>query len=581
MGESETGVGPEVSGLPPVFSARGGAQPGAMSRNVNRDDGGSGPDAVLVVGAGPTGLTLAAQLHAHGARVRVVERRVNGRPSRAFVVHPRTLEMLAPLGVSAELVSRGNPSGQATIHAGGRETAVSMAGPDVGECAYPYLLAIPQEVVEEVLTAHLTRAGVPVERGVEFMSLSQGASGVNGILRGPDDATRPVVASYVVGCDGASSTVRRQAGVPFWERSYRSAVLLADVIIEGGLTPGTVHGFVGGDGILFFFPWPSAGSWRLLVVDTAGGERPLTIDQLQLAADRFTAGSVRLCDVGWAERVALRRGQARVYRADRVILAGDAAHVHSPAGAQGMNTGIQDACNLGWKLAMVASGRAAGTLLDSYQTERWPVARLVRWLTDLVFLAEAGNVPMLALARDHVAPLVLPLIRGRTMPVCAFSLLGGLWINHRDTAWVADGRSPPGRALHAGDRLLDGRIIMSGRTRWLHDVLRPPGWHLLVCGADNTEAATAQRMEWAVPLAVHRLARAESDGALADPDGRLLRRLGGGTPAVYLVRPDGYIGYRAQGFDFGAAARYLAERVVGTATRQTETVFGHSLRNES
>ncbi|MGH3462344.1 MAG: FAD-dependent monooxygenase [Kribbellaceae bacterium] len=530
---------------------------------------------VLVVGAGPTGLALAGFLHAHGSRVRVVERRREGRGSRAFVMHARTLEVLAPLGVSSRLVARGDPSARARVRAGSRIVEVDLVAPGIEDTAYPFLLAIPQSVVEEELERHLDRIGFPVERGVELTALHQTGDRVRCELRGPGGRVEHVEVPYVVGCDGADSTVRRQVGVSFPGRAYRSTLLLADLDVDGELEPGTVHGFVGDPGILFLFPGPGRCPWRLLTVGGHNGTPGLT--DLQAIADEFTGGSLRLRDLGWAETVRLRRGQATEYHRGRVLLAGDAAHVHSPAAAQGMNTGIQDAANLGWKLALAGAGVSADRLLSSYQLERWPVARLVRHLTDLAFMAEASGLPPLGWLRAHAAPVLLPLTGGRRLPAPAFRLLGGLSIRYRYSPLVREGTPRLGSGPHAGDRLGDAPVRYDGVPRRLHDLLRPAGHHLLLCGRTerfDPHTVSALQRASAIPLHVHRLTDRPCAGAIEDPGGRLLKRLGVDGAAAYLVRPDGYIGYRSRNIGLTALPGYLwddrrattGERPTGPAT---------------
>lgn len=531
---------------------------------------------VLIVGAGPTGLTLAAQVHAHGGQVRIIERRWEPRPSRAFIVQPRSLELLAPLGVVDALLARGDPSATATVHAAGRSASVTLARPGIADTEYPFLLAIPQAVVEAVLEEHLRGVGVAVERGVELVSLSQGRESVGCVLRGPDGHRHLAEARYVAGCDGADSTVREAAGIPFPGRDYRVTVLMANVDAEGALVPGAVNGYLCAGGLLFLIPSRDAAPWRLLTVGTASGRgraagRSLDADggggpdlpTWQAVTDRFTGGEVRLRELAWTTRIRLRRGQATRYQAGRVLLAGDAAHLHSPAGAQGMNTGIQDACNLGWRLALVSTGVAGPGLLPSYQAERWPVARRIRQLTDLAFLAEAGGAPPLRWLRRYAAPVALPVVSGRALPAWAFRFLGGLLIRYRRSPALAEGQPAPRRTVRAGDRLVNGPVIRDGVVVWLHQALRSPGFHLLLCGQVeefDPGAVAALRRSAGVPLGVHRLTRVPAPGVLADPQGRLLRRLGRGT-AVYLIRPDRYVGYRSAGPDLAGVAGYLRTKL--------------------
>jgi 2-polyprenyl-6-methoxyphenol hydroxylase-like FAD-dependent oxidoreductase len=511
---------------------------------------------VLVVGAGPTGLTLAAQLQAHGVQVRIVERRRAPRPSRAFIVHPRTLEQLALLGLADEVVARGDPTARVQLHAGAREVGVTLRQPAMQATAYPFLLPVPQADVEEVLARHVRRSGVAIEHGTRATGVHQEPDGVEVRLEGPHGSER-IRVPYLVGCDGADSTVRRETGTAFPGRRYRSSLLLADVEVASGLDPGAIHAYVGPPGILVLLPAVAATGWRLLAVDPFGpapraarAGRPPGLGRLQAAADRFAPGALRLAGCSWAEEVTLRRGQAVRYRTGRVLLAGDAAHVHSPAGGQGMNTGIQDACNLGWKLALVATGTVGEPLLDTYQAERWRVARRTRQATDLAFLVEAGDAPLLRLLRRHLTPSLLPLVDGRTLPGPAFRRLGGLAVHYRTSPLVSQQqRLGRRRGLRPGERLPDGRIDVEGRPGRLHDVLRSPAFHLLLCGCPEMvrREPLGRLPGWAVTrLQIHELSR-HGDRDVADPDGRLLTRLGIGRVGSILVRPDGYVAWRADG----------------------------------
>jgi 2-polyprenyl-6-methoxyphenol hydroxylase-like FAD-dependent oxidoreductase len=521
---------------------------------------------VLVVGAGPTGLTLAAQLHARGVDLRIVERRRERGPSRAFLVHPRTLELVAPLGLADALLARGDPNARVRLHAGHRTAEVGFAQPNLDDTPFPRLLTIPQSAVEETLEAHLERVGVEVERGVELIGVTPTPDGVDHELHRHRGGTSRGRSRYVVGCDGADSTVRDSVGIPFPMRTYRSAVLLADLDVDGALDPDSLHGFVAGPGVLFLFPSPTGPGWRLLVVspdpaDVPSGDELVRGDglpRLQAVVDRFTRGSLQLHPPTWAERVPLRRGQAASYRQGRVFLAGDAAHLHSPAGGQGMNTGMHDATNLAWKLAMVVAGAATDRLLDSYEAERWPVARRTRQLTDVGFVLEAADHRPLPLLRRYALPPVLPLASGRTMPPPAFRLLAGLTTRYRRSPIVEDGAPKLRRGPHAGDRMPDGLVRdAAGGLGWLSTVFDRPDHHLLMCSRREPIAASGRSIEGPIPVHVRHLTTGPSEGASIDPDGRLLDRLGVTDEAVYLVRPDGYIAYRAAGSGLAGVTRYL------------------------
>jgi 2-polyprenyl-6-methoxyphenol hydroxylase-like FAD-dependent oxidoreductase len=283
-------------------------------------------------------------------------------------VQPRTLEILRGLEVAEELVARGNDAVWVELHADGRVVRIRLFGLGLDDTAYPFLLFVSQAETEQILGDHLAGRGVLVERGVELVGFHADPDTVTSTLRHPDGRTEHVRARYLVGCDGASSTVRRGAGIPFQGGTYPQTFALADLEADG-LDRDAAHAFPGQVGILLFFPLGRPASWRMLAMHPTlqGRREPArpSLEELQALADAMTSGSVRLRDPVWQTYFGLQHRHASRYRAGRIFLAGDAAHIHSPAGAQGMNTGIQDAWNLGWKLALVSRGIADETLLDS------------------------------------------------------------------------------------------------------------------------------------------------------------------------------------------------------------------------
>lgn len=484
---------------------------------------------VLVVGAGPTGLALALHARAHGARVRIVDPRTGPRPSRALVVHPRTLEQLRPLGVIDALSERALDDPQALVHLGARTVRVRLddlgiAGRPLG---HPWM--IRQQDVEDVLARTLEQRGVPVERGPALEDLAAGPDGVRARLRGPGGEER-VDARWVAGCDGVASTVRTLAGIPVAVRPYRQEVLLADVDLSpepgADLEPGVAHVAAARSGLVFVFALGERAPWRVLATrgpTRAGGQGPPGRDELQQLLD---AGGlrVRVGRVAWSDRLRLARRLARTYRQGPVFLAGDAAHSHSPAAAQGMNLGLQDAAALGWRLAHADSARKPDLLLDSYGDERRPVACASIALTDLVFWAESSPTAVAGLLRGVVAPLAAPLapalLRRPTLTAPAVRLLAGLWVHHRQSPLSCDDHSGRG-ALRPGDRLPDAAVMADHGPSRLHDLTATPGVHVLLA----RDARDVPLPTVGPGVHVHRL-----------------RDRPGTT--VLAVRPDGYLGYR-------------------------------------
>ncbi|MGW1344492.1 FAD-dependent oxidoreductase [Kribbella sp. NPDC002412] len=495
---------------------------------------------VLVVGAGPTGLTTALQAAAHGATVRVVERRPDAfRPSRALIVHPRTLECLRPLGVTGELLDRGDSSPRAELHLGHRRVSVELSGLDLPDTSFPHLTLVRQADVEAVLAQALTLRGVEIERGVELTDAAFDGDGLVRATLCSAAGTEETTCRFVAGCDGPDSTVRGLAGIGWRGASYRQEVVLADVELTGGLSPGVVHVAAGRNGLLFVFSLGEGATWRLLATrpvrgapDAAfgqpGGDVPAT--ELQhVIADSGLPATIE--ELRWSAKIRLQHRLAAAYRYRRLFLAGDAAHTHSPAGGQGMNTGIQDAVNLGWKLAYAAGSEPSSQLLDSYDRERRPVARKVLAMTHLIFFAEASTHPLPAFLRGTLAPLAAPaapvLMRQRRLLAEGVRTLSQLRVNYHGSPLSRTGTAPADRHLQPGDRLPDATVTCDGRTVRLHELTATPGVHLLLSRDAQQPDPLGPRVH------VHRLtSRAGHDVVAVRPDGYVGLHTGPADPAV-------------------------------------------------
>jgi 2-polyprenyl-6-methoxyphenol hydroxylase-like FAD-dependent oxidoreductase len=527
---------------------------------------------VLVVGAGPTGLALATQLQEDGVRVRLIDRLLDRtRESRALAVQPRTLEVLSRFGVTEQMLAKGSQTMTVHIHFGERVIRVPLFDIGIRDTAYPFLLFLSQAETERILSEHLSARGQRIERGAELVELRQAADVVTCRLRHSDDTEEIVHAAYVVGCDGAHSTVRQQAGVAFEGYSYPQTFVLADVEAEG-LERGVAHAFLSPHGMLFFFPLGTPTTWRLQAMrprtDTTPVERPVTLREVQGLTNAYANSQITLHDPLWMTNFRLHNRGAAQYRSGRVFLAGDAAHIHSPAGGQGMNTGIQDAINLGWKLAMVTAGVADPGVLDSYEPERLPVGKAVLRFTDRVFTIATSNNRLVRLARTQIGPNVIPLaLRSKRGRVEAFRTISQLAIRYRKSPLSLEGANPPRHGPRAGDRLPDALITSRGHVTTLHRALSAPGFHLLLVGPATvwTDRTVEELSDtYKEVLTVHRLTAERAANALQDHTGAALRRLGltGTQAAHYLVRPDGHIAYRA-GAGMAGVHVYIARWLPG------------------
>ncbi len=518
---------------------------------------------VLVAGAGPTGLIMALALARHGVRCRVVDKAAEPSVhSKALAVHARTLEALEALGVAAPMLGRGLLVRGLPVHAGGRPLArLSLESMD---SRHNYILSLEQSETERLLIEQLARLGVVVARPVELLGFSQDATGVSARLRRADGSQEASRAGWLIGCDGAHSAVRHGLGLAFEGAAYEDDFRLADLRIDWPLAADWAHAFLRRDGPLGVIPLP--GSYQRVITilpkpePGAAAEAPSLDFFRQLLAEGAPAGT-RLHDPVWLAGFRIHRPMVERYRVGRVLLAGDAAHIHSPAGGQGMNTGIQDAVNLAWKLALVLRGQAGEALLDSYQAERLPVARSVLRATDLA----TRSIRRRGRFSHWLRRFLIPRLAGQPGLRRRFAnTIGNLTIRYRRSAFVA------GRG--AGERLPDaGLAAANGTAMRLHEALDHQRHSLLLLPrADSPpralEALTAIAASaadlWSYDLSVLWVFEGNSQAPpahratrLSDPQGALHDRLGA---SVILVRPDGYIGYGAGKPDPAALEAYLA-----------------------
>jgi 2-polyprenyl-6-methoxyphenol hydroxylase-like FAD-dependent oxidoreductase len=499
---------------------------------------------VLVVGAGPAGLATALQARAHGATVRVVERRPDPfRPSRAMIVHPRTLEGLRPLGVADPIMAAGDRAPRAQLHLGSRTVEAQLADVALADTAYPHLTMIRQMDVEVALTEALRGRGVEVERGAELVS----ASADHGVARAAvrtGEHVAETTCRFLAGCDGQASTVRSVMGTGWHGGTYREEVVLADAELDGGLAPGVLHVAAGRAGLVFVFALGEGATWRVLATrPSRGGDvpfgqpgPPVPAAEVQTLLDAGGFGA-RLVGLRWSAVVRLQHRLAQTFRQGPFFLVGDSAHTHSPAAAQGMNTGILDALNLGWKLAFASDEDDHRDLLDSYEQERRPVARQVLALTHLVFFAEASTNPVAAFLRGTLVPGVAPavplLLRQRLLLAEVVRLLSQGWVRYRSSPLSVDGAGG-GAGPHPGDRLPDSDVVSDGRRLRLHELTAEPGVHVLLQRDAQITPGPAGRQQ----VRVHRVDS----------------WLGGGLLAV---RPDGYVGLRTGAATDGQLATWL------------------------
>jgi len=479
---------------------------------------------VLVVGAGPTGLVLAADLLARGIRTRVIDKGDGmALQARAVGIHARTLEVLNTMGLAESFIERGQVVRELRFYSRGR----CLTSLEFARCGsrFGYLLDLPQDQTERLLRARVAELGGAIEQRAELTGLIPESGAVTATIRCPAGQTRTITAGYVVGCDGAHSRVRRELGLTFHGHPYPQDWLLADVLLDGdlpgrGLREDAIHAFFRPDGLpVIFFPMRGH-RWRL-TLPFAGerGDQAPTLAEIQHLTSQRAPRPVTVSDPTWLASFRCHRRSASAYRRGRVLLAGDAVHIHSPAGGQGLNTGMLDAHNLGWKLALVASGRAPDALLDSYGAERGPVAEEVVGLTHALVHYGTMTHPIKRRVRDVVVPA---LGRSAAIQRRAARRISQVYVSY------------PG----AGQRMPDIAVRADGQATTLHQLLRGGRHVLVVPSADPVNVVDE------AGLAPY---RDDLDVVVAAD----------GAGPIVLVRPDGHVAARGRPGRMSAVTGYL------------------------
>jgi 2-polyprenyl-6-methoxyphenol hydroxylase-like FAD-dependent oxidoreductase len=500
---------------------------------------------ILVVGAGPAGLALALQAHDHGAGIRVVDQRPEAfRPSRALILHPRSLEVLRPLGVTQALLAEADTAPAADLYLGSRVVQLRLGDFALPDTAFPHLALVRQMDVERVLARALADRGIEVERGTELVRVRDGPGGVRAVLRSAA-GSQEAHFTCAVGCDGPASTVRAQAGIGWPGAPYAAEVVLADAELDADLGGDAAHVVAGRQGLLFAFRLGERATWRLLATRPAGADQllpgvlgpPVPAAELQALVNEAGLGAQVTC-LAWSARVRVQHRVAERFRQGRLYLAGDAAHAYSPATGQGMNAAIQDAANLGWKLAFAGPESGCEELLASYDRERRPVARQVLAMTSLAFWAEASTGRLPSLLRGTLTPLAAPLVPAlfgrRRLVAAGIRMLSQLQVSYRDSPLSVQATHPPPGGPRAGDRLPDKTVCSAGRTVRLHELLARPGVHVLL----DRDAPRLDALPTGPMVNVHRITSAPGRGLTA-------------------VRPDGHIGLRCRADDPNQLTRWL------------------------
>ena len=505
---------------------------------------------VLIVGAGPVGLTLACDLRRRGIRCRIVDSAEHpAQQTKAVGIQARSLELLAKMGIASSAIARGLTTSLFSIYSDGKRLMRIDFQEHLRGSPYPYVLLLPQNETEEILTEHLRSLGTSVEWQTEMIGLTQDEHGVEAVLRRPDGDEQVQVA-WLVGCDGAHSMVRHLLGLQFagttLEQSFASFVV-GNVRLTWDLSYEEVFAFLHHGNFIGYFPMANAR--HRVVIAYAPDNAPagdVTLDEIQRAIQTCGPAGTRASEPADLTRFHINQRRTEHYQVSRVFLAGDAAHIHSPIGAQGMNTGIQDALNLGWKLALAVNGQASARLLESFALERQRIGEDLLRATDLTTHLALTRNPLLLALRDRLTPVLFA-----SLPVAAHRLaqsLAEMNVAYPDSPLSVDERQHKG-ALRAGDRAPDALVQTGAGTapQSLFGIFNSPRSILLVFPGRSDLAAVEQQWQDIVALLsagyqemieAHLVTEVLHDGTT-----RLQQPYAAEQGALVLIRPDGYIGY--------------------------------------
>ncbi len=504
---------------------------------------------ILIIGAGPTGLALACQLIRYGIDFVIVDKKETTTPhSKAIGVQARTLEIYEQIGLADKLIELGAKAEKVRMFAGGKVRGEAEFK-DIGEglSPYPYVLIVEQGKHESLLYDHIRSNGKDIRWQTELESFAQDEAGVTATIKAADGTTETVSAKYLVACDGAKSLVRHNLGLQFAGSTFERMFYVADVQIDWEFGHDALQIFLMKNSLLAFFPM--LGDKRYRIVGTfpdefSKDEGDVLYEEIEERIKTDTELELDISDVNWFSTYKVHTRHVDKFSVGRCFLAGDAAHIHSPAGAQGMNTGIQDGYNLAWKLAFVLKGKASGELLTTYNEERLPNAETLTKTTDRFFGLVASPEPFLVFTRLYVFPYVAQFLLSLDMVKrFMFPRISQIGINYEDQSLSQENGS---FAVNAGDRMPWFEVESAS----IYDRLREPVFHLVVFydgAAEIPPLADDLMKEW----------EGHIDSTVISLYPNISEIFGTKGSFFVILRPDNYIGLISDDFSPETVRNYL------------------------
>jgi 2-polyprenyl-6-methoxyphenol hydroxylase-like FAD-dependent oxidoreductase len=506
---------------------------------------------VVIIGAGPTGLSLACQLVRYGVDFRIVERNEGVTPfSKAIGVQARTLEIYEQLGLAQRAVAEGAIAGKVRLLVGGEIRAeLDLSNIGQGLSAYPYLLLLEQSKNEQLLYEYLRQRNKDVFWNTEFKSLSQTDEGVTAQVVSAAGAPQTIEARYLVGCDGAKSLVRHALGLEFQGSTVERMFFVADVKVDWKFSHDALHACLSKDSLLAFFPLKGDNRYRIVgsfPEEFAKHEGEVLYEEIEQQIRKDVQLELDIHEVAWFSTYKVHTRHVNKFSEGRCFLAGDSAHIHTPAGGQGMNTGIQDGYDLAWRVALVLRGKADEKLFESYNEERLENAKNLTQTTDRIFQFLASSEWFLAFLRTNVLPsLAKYVLSFDSVRSYVFPLVSQIGINYRHSS-VSQHAGDENFTVKAGDRmpyfLVDGASV--------YDKLHEAKAHFLVFSAeqiDHQSLATELENRYAGFVDFHEIGI----------DSKVAEAFGTDRPFSVFLRPDNYIGFLSTDVSQDAIVSYL------------------------
>jgi 2-polyprenyl-6-methoxyphenol hydroxylase-like FAD-dependent oxidoreductase len=506
---------------------------------------------VIIIGAGPTGLALACQLVRSGIDFVIIEQNQGVTPySKALGVHARTLEIYEQMGLAQQAIDRGTIAGAARLLTGGKVRAeLDLSNLGAGLTAYPYVLFCEQSKNEQLLYEYLQQHSKTVRWQTELVTFSQTEEKVTAQVKTADSQSQTIEAKYLVGCDGPKSPVRHGLGIEFAGSTFDRLFYVADVKIDWNLHHDAFHVCLLKNSLLVFFPLKGENRYRIVGTfpeEFTKDEGEVLYAEIEQRIHEEAGFPLKVRDVEWFSTYRVHSRHVSNFSAGRCFLAGDAAHIHTPVGAQGMNTGIQDGYNLAWKLALVLQGKADETLLETYSQERIENAKHLVETTDRMFQFAAGSNWLFAFLRTQVLPSIAPHVIGiEPVKKLLFPLMSQIGINYRHSALSQHTGDKPFK-VKAGDRM--PYLLVKGQS--IYDKLHQPKFHWLVFADALTDLPTLKKELESQDLEL-------VDFHVIPLDPQVAKAFGTIESFNMLLRPDNYIAFISTEISIDRVKTYL------------------------